>query len=419
MKKKMRVLITTSPKEVLVHHNGLKNNVVDRTDIYQSWTQTLKKRNQIRIGCPPVGLRFLKENVPGIDILEYPGWKEYEEALTNGYDIVGISYFTCSMHVVPRMVEMARDSGAKEVWAGNHGVFTPGTRELFDRVIVGSGEKVLYEYLEGKPLRSIKHPPIISEINVRSFSSKVGYLYTKRGCNMGCIFCSTPQFLPYEIPISMDEIKKVLDVYRQENVISVVIYDETFMTDVKFSMEVIKELAKRELHWTCLTRPDRIKGRIQQMVDLYGFAAIIGIESFREVNLQTMKKREKAKDIERTIEEMNRQNLRIIGTFMLGHPEDTAEDIYKDIERLSSLGLFLAQITLVTPLPGTPLWEQLEHRIIDKDWNHYDTYSLVWKHPYIKPSEARDLIVYAQRKINIPSNYINKLRISPNKKKLF
>ena len=225
MYNKANVLITTVPIEVLIDKEGLNNHIADRTDTYQVWTHANKEEYQIRIGCPPVGLRFLKKNVPCIDILEYPSWDQYQRALTNGYDIVGISFFTCSMNAIERMVQLAREAGVKELWAGNYGVLTPGAEDLFDKTFIGSGEKVLFEMLEGESLKKIKHPAIISELRYRSFSSKVGYLYTRRGCNMKCSFCSTHVFLPNEDPMPMDEILKVLDIYHQENVANVVIYD--------------------------------------------------------------------------------------------------------------------------------------------------------------------------------------------------
>jgi radical SAM superfamily enzyme YgiQ (UPF0313 family) len=227
---------------------------------------------------------------------------------------------------------------------------------------------------------------------------------------MGCSFCSTPVFLPRENPMPMEEILKVLDIYRRENVANVVIYDETFLTDINFSLKVAEALAERELPWVCLTRADRLKGRVSQLADLYMDGAVIGIESFREVNLNTIEKRQKAKDIEKTINEMVRQGLRTVGTYMICHENDTSEIVNRDIERLSTLGLFLAQISILTPFPGTPLWKQLENRIVDKDWNHYDIYHLVWDHPHITPVEARDLLTYAQTKINNPFRYYRQLR---------
>jgi radical SAM superfamily enzyme YgiQ (UPF0313 family) len=408
--KQLKVLITTAPIEVLHVPGGLNNHTIDRTDTYQQWTQAVDEKYQLRIGCPPVGLRFLKENIPQIDILEYPRWDQYREALTMGYDIVGISFMTCTTHIIREMVDMAREAGAREVWGGNHGVLNPSVSHLFDRTFTGSGEKVLAELLDGKPIREIKHPVIISDLKFRSFVSKVGYLYTKRGCNMGCSFCSTPVYLPKEDPLPMKEIEKVLDVYREEKVANVVIYDETFLSDLKFSLAVAEALAKRELPWVCLTRADRLKGKISQLVDLYMDGAVVGIESFREANLQTIEKRQKAKNIEKIINEMVSHGLRTVGTYMICYDEDTAEVIYRDVERLSTLGLFLAQVSVLTPFPGTPLWDQLEDRIVDNDWNHFDIYHLVWDHPHISPEEARDLLAYAQTKINNPFKYYRQLR---------
>lgn len=409
MYKGVKILITTAPIEEIIHRQGLNNHTVDRTDTYQCWTQANKEKHQLRIGCPPVGLRFLKENIPGIDILEYPTWDQYKAALKNGYDIIGISFFTHSLGIIPKMIRLARDAGVREFWAGNHGVLTPLANELFDKVFIGSGEKVLVELLEGKKIEKIKHPVLISELRYRFFSSKVGYLYTKRGCNMGCSFCTTPIFLPHDHAIPEDEILKVLDFYRQKRVANVVIYDETFLSDLGYSLRIARALAERGLPWVCLTRADRIGNIIPQLADLYMDGATIGIESFREENLKNIEKCQKVKDIEKTINEMNRHNLRTIGTYMICHPRDTAETVRKDLDRLSSLGLFLAQITIVTPFPQTPLWKQLKNQIIDMDWSHHDTYHLIWKHPRINPGEARDLLAYAQTKINNPHNYSRKL----------
>ena len=40
-----------------------------------------------------LGLRFIKQNVPGIEILEMPTAAQYRRALTRGWDIVGISFY--------------------------------------------------------------------------------------------------------------------------------------------------------------------------------------------------------------------------------------------------------------------------------------------------------------------------------------
>ena len=68
------------------------------------------------------GLRFLKQNIPEIEILEFPTWDEYEKKLQEGWDVVGLSFYLSETHEAVEMAEAARSAGAGEVW----------TRSLWD-----------------------------------------------------------------------------------------------------------------------------------------------------------------------------------------------------------------------------------------------------------------------------------------------
>jgi hypothetical protein len=47
----------------------------------------------------------------------------------------------------------------------------------------------------------------------------------------------------------------------------------------------------------------------------------------------------------------------------------------------------MAQISILTPLPGTPHFAALEPRIFDRDWSHYDYHHAVFT-PRRMPAEA-------------------------------
>jgi hypothetical protein len=53
--------------------------------------------------------------------------------------------------------------------------------------------------------------------------------------------------------------------------------------------------------------------------------------------------------------------------------------------------------------------EELSPKIMSRDWGHYDSYHLVWNHPYLTPAEARDILYYALKRINRPSVYLRKI----------
>lgn len=58
------------------------------------------------------GLRFLKQNIPEIEILEFPTWDEYEKKLQEGWDVVGLSFYLSETH---EAVEMAEEIGRAHV----------------------------------------------------------------------------------------------------------------------------------------------------------------------------------------------------------------------------------------------------------------------------------------------------------------
>jgi len=396
-----RVLLTTAPKEALIEFDGIGNNWYDRTDTYMAWTCALPLEDRLSVSCPPTGLHFLKANVPDVEMLEYPGWFEYLEALrSERWDMVGISFYTWSTPVAIEMAKAAKAAGVKEIWGGNYGVLSPGLDEHFTRLIKGAGETVLHQYVYGKPLKRLMHPPILGKSSFRGVSSGVGYLYSKRGCNIGCTFCSTPVFNPNEDPIAARNLEDALDRYRDEQVAHVIIYDETFFLDNNIAERVVDALDERELPWICLTRADRIKGRITELTDRHMDGAIIGVESFRDYNLSDVRKRDDVYNVRETIRELNDCGRRALGTFIIGFEKDDAESIMHDIEQLSQEDLFACQLTILTPYHGTKLFKQMDPMIDHSDLSKFDLYNLVWDHPKIKRGEMRELLAWAQRKVN-------------------
>ena len=406
-----RVLLTTAPKEALISFDGIGGNWYDRTDTYMAWTCSLPLEDRLSVTCPPTGLNFLKANVPDVEVLEYPSWHEYLAALrSERWDMVGISFYTWSTPVAIEMAKVARLHGVREIWGGNYGVLSPGLEPYFTKLVKGAGEFALHEYVYGKPLPALRHPAMLGESSFRGVKSGVGYLYSKRGCNIGCTFCSTPVFNPKENPIAAADMAEALDAYAEAKVAHVIIYDETFFLDNAVADYVVDELAKRELPWICLTRADRIKGRISELTDKCMDGAIVGVESFRDYNLADVHKRDDVYNVRTTIDEMHRHGRRVLGTFIVGFERDDAESIRTDIQQLAQAGLFACQLTIMTPFHGTRLWKDLEPLIDDSDLSRFDLYHLVWKHPKIGAQEMRDLLAWAEQTVNDPTRVAHKVK---------
>ena len=367
------------------------------------------------------GLRFLKQNIPELQIVEFPTFEGYKERLEEGWDVVGISFYISETEEALEMADFARASGAVgEVWAGNYGALTPSVQEKFDRVFVGYAEEQVARFFNRKVDRII-HPPLIEHLDtpIGLKLNIYGALFTIRGCSVGCSFCQATSFCNRPSPLPLESIERVLSYYRDHGINVVVIEDESFGANRSHADRVVELLDEYGMVWGCMARADYLIDKIDEWAQVRrmlpsrgagkgrnpvrGFAgAAIGIENFNQEVLDGVAKREGAGEIMETVEKLKSYGLGTVGYYMIGFPTDTAASIREDVERLASLKLDLTQICVLTPLPRTKLWEEVAGRygISDLDYHHFDGKHLVWNHPNISPEEMEQLLDWSMRRVN-------------------
>jgi radical SAM superfamily enzyme YgiQ (UPF0313 family) len=115
-----------------------------------------------------------------------------------------------------------------------------------------------------------------------------------------------------------------------------------------------------------------------------------------------MKKKEGTEDILETLRMLQERGLGTVGYYMVGFEEDTKESLRVDIKKLAALKLDITQICVITPLPQTPMWTEIQEKygIFDQDWHHHDGKHLVWNHPHIKPDEMLDILDLSFRQVH-------------------
>ncbi|MEA2046324.1 MAG: radical SAM protein [Euryarchaeota archaeon] len=358
------------------------------------------------------GLRFLKQNIPEIEILEYPTWEQYVKKLREGWDVVGFSCYLSDTPEVLEMVEYARSAGIEEIWCGNYGALTPEIQDRFDKIFIGYAEHEVAAEV-GREIDFIVHPPLF-EYLATPFGAKLnwyGIMFTTRGCPAGCRFCQTSAFCNKPSVIPIESIERLLSYYRDLGVKIVLIEDENFGVLQKHADEVVQLLEKYEMLWGCMVRADFLQKKADEWIVSYeenqrngkftGFGgAAVGIESFHQSTLDGVKKKETAADIMGVLQKLKEHGLATVGYYMIGFENETVESIRADIEKLASLRLDLTQVCVVTPLPLTPLWDDIDEKygIFEKDYHKFDGKHLVWNHPNISPTEMEQLIDWAVRK---------------------
>ena len=89
--------------------------------IYDYYRENAPRDFRWRFSMPrriSFGLRFLRQNVPGISILEYPTRPEYSAQLRREWDAVGFSFYLDETNDILDMAEEARAMGISQVWGG-------------------------------------------------------------------------------------------------------------------------------------------------------------------------------------------------------------------------------------------------------------------------------------------------------------
>lgn len=345
------------------------------------------------------GLRFLKQNIPELEILEFPTWDEYKKKLQEGWDAVGLSFYLSETHEAIEMVEAARAAGVGEVWAGNYGALTTEVQDKFDRIYVGYSEHQLAPYF-GRQIKDIIHPPLIEYLNT-PWNIKLniyGVLFTTRGCPVGCKFCQTPVFCNKPNIIPLESIERVIAYYKENGINVVLIEDENFGCNRRHADQVVQLLDKYQMIWGCMARADYLRKKIDDWAgmrkkngrNVAGFGgAAIGIENLHQERLDDIKKKEGTEDILETIRLLQKHGLGTVGYYMIGFEDDTIKSLKEDIPKLAALKLDITQICVITPLPQTPLYTEIEEKygIWDHDYHNYDGKHMVWNHPHIAPEE--------------------------------
>jgi len=119
----------------------------------------------------------------------------------------------------------------------------------------------------------------------------------------------------------------------------------------------------------------------------------IGIESLNQDSLSNINKRQKLESIKRLEEKLKKYKFKVISSIVLGLDHDNIEDVKKAIDFSKKINAYQLQPAILTPYPGTPIYEQMEKegRILTKDWQDYDMFHVVFKPLNMTPRELQRL----------------------------
>jgi len=218
---------------------------------------------------------------------------------------------------------------------------------------------------------------------------RMASILTTRGCMMGCSFCSHRKFWrgdwrardPKKV---VDEIRLLVEKYDVEFITLIDPYPTNDRDRWEKQLDLLIEAAI-PVHLLMETRVEDII-RDEDILYKYHDAGVIhmyvGAESSSDAMLESLNKGTDVDQNKRAIDLLREHDIMSEASFMVGFPNETWETIAKTAAEAVRINPDIAVFPVITPMPFTPIYEEMKDRIRVFDYSKYNLMT-----PIIEPLE--------------------------------
>jgi radical SAM superfamily enzyme YgiQ (UPF0313 family) len=321
-------------------------------------------------------------------------------------DLVGITAFTSTITRAYEIAALYRNQGTPVVLGGIHASMMPDEALQFaDAVLTGEAEstwpQLIQDFEQGNLQRLYRGTmkPLIHSPRPRRDLFHPGYIFgsiqTSRGCPMNCDFCSVTAFNGSHYRFRpLDDVMAEFNEIPQKHVF---ILDDNLIGHNKKTGEraknLFREMIKHKInkHWIGQSSVNFADDdELLYLAAKSGCKLIfLGIESEIPDELSQAGKRfnlsRGVDSYNKVFRKMNKYGIGVIAGFMFGWDNETPEIIRERVKYINSCKTNSIQLTIMTPLPGTRIFDQLKEqgRLLytnfPDDWQRYDYHELLFK----------------------------------------
>jgi anaerobic magnesium-protoporphyrin IX monomethyl ester cyclase len=380
-------------------------------------------------------------------------WRDMEKRLeAENPDIVAVSSLsTCNTYLVARALEAAKKVApdALTITGGQH--FTaldePSLKDypILDAVARGEGEETLVEVADALEAgRSFAHVrgltfrhrddivstpprPLIQDLDalpmpgyhfvedhldryhfkMMAGDMRYAIIEGSRGCEHNCIFCTQCNFWGNKWRAkSGKRMAKEME-YCRDNFGA----EFLWLTDDNFAFgpranDLFRELNERglgdELLWFVQARVDDVVNNSESIGEMRKSGnqwVLLGVESGDPETLTDWRKGIKPGQTHEAIRLLKENDIFAQATLIIGHRKDTQESIEGVRRFVEDVDPDLAIYMILTPFPGTPLYEEASRNgwIQDHNWAHYDMIHAVMPTETLTTEEVQEELYLCYR----------------------
>jgi radical SAM superfamily enzyme YgiQ (UPF0313 family) len=375
----------------------------------------------------PFNLEVLAGPLTGHDVLIFDGKCENEDAFWKTVDefepdVVGFTSLTCEANTVIRYAAKVEErSEAVVVIGGNHATYNPNDFNLtgFDYIVIGLGKKSFSQLIDrlaagetgegiagiartspGKRLsymsRRFSNADLMEDIAPRydlvakyrnqyyleQLGLAMGFVITAYGCTHACSFCTIPgmtggKYLTHGADAVLRDISLLGDISFIRMV------DANTFGNAPQASELCEKILQAGIRKkffadvradTIVKHPDLLK----RWKEAGLYAAVVGFEDVQDERLQAYNKKYSGRVIRQAIDILHDLGIVIIGDFIAA-PEYTEGDFEKLGNFIVSHKIEIPVLSILTPIPGTPLYDEMKKDIVIFDLDYYTFTNAVTK----------------------------------------
>ena len=198
---------------------------------------------------------------------------------------------------------------------------------------------------------------------------KCTHVFSSRGCPYRCVFCASSRFWNktrfFSAKYVVAEIK---DLYENYGVREIDFWDDLFIVSKQRIKEIVSLLRKEKilgkLSFSCAVRSNLIDESMAKLLKKLNVKGVsMGLESGTPRILDYLKGGNvNIKDHMRAIRIFKKYGIEPSASFIIGSPNETREEILQTFRFIKDSKLRGFGIYVLTPLPGTPIWDYAKER---------------------------------------------------------